>query len=687
MTLRIFFFLFFATFNAINGISFDKRQYVDRSGTGNGFQENQFSGSELGNSGNVPPASLGFPESNRGLFSSTNNVANLDNGGRGFTGSASGFGGGAGTIDTNRNGKGSYSNNNGMNNNFSGGRGSFNSNGKDGASPFSANGNGGSGGFDGGQSPFPAGIGNNNGGSGSGTGSPFSNAGNGGGFGKGPFNTAGNGGGSSPSGLNGGPGPFSAGNGVDGGMSSGGGAGSFSNNGNGGGMGKGPFNTAGNGGGSGLNGGSGPFSTGSGNSGGASSGSGSAGPFSNTGSGGGIGKGPFNTAGNAEGSGPFNANGGKMTSPFNTASNAGSNQSPFKTTDSNLDGKNPFDASKFQGVDFGSMGGAMATNNAVGNPMASSSLAQSSVGPGGLAGSAFTTDIGTDAGPGGLAGGSFYAGTDSSRPGGFGGGSFQTDNSHEALFVNTDTSLGERQPSRFDTAKYEQMLSQMYNPKNYETQLVDKPFGSHEYAGAPQVSNTGSYGSSYSTGVNGQASHSSAGSLSGGKQTDEPGPFDTRPFKHVQGPFSSHTGNQYKGSNYQVDAASSLGGHNFAAVGYSGGSYGVDSSGYSSGSAQYNAGNAAAYVSGNNAAGGSSTGYETPFDRHVDNYNDLISNPFNSNMNSNPNQYSEGSYGSMFKSNNNYGGMSEANPGGNPFRQGGNKAGMSMAFNNKGYNG
>lgn len=60
------------------------------------------------------------------------------------------------------------------------------------------------------------------------------------------------------------------------------------------------------------------------------------------------------------------------------------------------------------------------------------------------------------------------------------------------------------------------------------------------------------------------------GSLSGGKQTDEPGPFDTRPFKHVQGPFSSHTGNQYKGSNYQVDAASSLGGHNFAAVGYSG---------------------------------------------------------------------------------------------------------------------
>lgn len=56
----------------------------------------------------------------------------------------------------------------------------------------------------------------------------------------------------------------------------------------------------------------------------------------------------------------------------------------------------------------------------------------------------------------------------------------------------------------------------------------------------------------------------------------------------------------------------------------------MDSSGYSSGSAQYNAGNAAAYVSGNKAAGGSSTGYETPFDRHVDNYNDLISNPFNS---------------------------------------------------------
>lgn len=56
-------------------------------------------------------------------------------------------------------------------------------------------------------------------------------------------------------------------------------------------------------------------------------------------------------------------------------------------------------------------------------------------------------------------------------------------------------------------------------------------------------------------------------------------------------------------------------------------------------------------------------------------------------MNSNPNQYSKGSYGSMFKSNNNYGGMSEANPGGNPFRQGGNKAGVSMAFNNKVYNG
>lgn len=69
----------------------------------------------------------------------------------------------------------------------------------------------------------------------------------------------------------------------------------------------------------------------------------------------------------------------------------------------------------------------------------------------------------------------------------------------------------QRQPSRFDTAKYEQMLSQMYNPKNYDNQLVDKPFGGHEYAGSPQVTNTGSYGSSYSTGVNGQASHSSAG--------------------------------------------------------------------------------------------------------------------------------------------------------------------------------
>lgn len=56
-------------------------------------------------------------------------------------------------------------------------------------------------------------------------------------------------------------------------------------------------------------------------------------------------------------------------------------------------------------------------------------------------------------------------------------------------------------------------------------------------------------------------------------------------------------------------------------------------------------------------------------------------------MNSNLNQYSKGSYGSMFKSNNNYGGMSETNPGGNPFRQGGNKAGVSMAFNNKVYNG
>lgn len=63
----------------------------------------------------------------------------------------------------------------------------------------------------------------------------------------------------------------------------------------------------------------------------------------------------------------------------------------------------------------------MVSSTAVGNPIGSNSLAQSPVGPGGLAGSAFTTDTGTDGGPGGLAGGSFYAGTDSSRPGGFGG--------------------------------------------------------------------------------------------------------------------------------------------------------------------------------------------------------------------------------------------------------------------------
>ena len=64
----------------------------------------------------------------------------------------------------------------------------------------------------------------------------------------------------------------------------------------------------------------------------------------------------------------------------------------------------------------------------------------------------------------------------------------------------------------------------------------------------------------------------------------------------------------------------------------SGGSYNVDSGTYISGSAPYKAGSAAAYVSGNGASAGSATGYETPFDKHVDNYNELISNPFNSNV-------------------------------------------------------
>lgn len=34
----------------------------------------------------------------------------------------------------------------------------------------------------------------------------------------------------------------------------------------------------------------------------------------------------------------------------------------------------------------------------------------------------------------------------------------------------------QRQSSRFDTARYEQMLSQLYNPTNYDSQLLDKPF-------------------------------------------------------------------------------------------------------------------------------------------------------------------------------------------------------------------
>lgn len=41
----------------------------------------------------------------------------------------------------------------------------------------------------------------------------------------------------------------------------------------------------------------------------------------------------------------------------------------------------------------------------------------------------------------------------------------------------------------------------------------------------------------------------------------------------------------------------------------------------------------------------------------------------------------------MFKFNNNYGGMLEVNFGGNFFRQGGNKVGVFMVFNNKVYNG
>lgn len=60
-------------------------------------------------------------------------------------------------------------------------------------------------------------------------------------------------------------------------------------------------------------------------------------------------------------------------------------------------------------------------STAVGNPMDAGSLAQTSGGPGGLSGSAFASNMGTDSGPGGLAGGTFYVGTDSSGPGGFAG--------------------------------------------------------------------------------------------------------------------------------------------------------------------------------------------------------------------------------------------------------------------------
>ncbi|XP_062576717.1 loricrin-like [Saccostrea cucullata] len=632
-------FLFFiVTSNVICGFKINKQEYHKRSG----FLGNQFSGSDR-NGGDSSSAGTGFPASNERPVSFSGNLLNA-NGGRDFSGSS-----------------GSPFNSNGNAGIFPGSTsGSGGNQGGDG--PFS--GNGGSGGFGGGSSPF------NSNGNGEG-GFPGSNSGNGAiQGGGGPFNANGNGGGSG--GFGSGSSPFSNGNGGGGGFSG-------SNSGNGAMQGGGgPFNANGGSGGSGS--GSSPFSivNGNSNSGGSMSSGGS--PFSNAAKGGGkgMGPGPFSTAGNAGGSSPFKANGGKMASPFSTAAKAGSGETPFKISNSALGGKSPFGTSTFQGVDFGSMGGALATNNAVGNPMDASSLVANSGGPGGLTGSSFATNIDTDGGPGGLTGGSFQVGTDSSGPGGLAGGGFpQTDNTNGAVYINTDSDLGDRQSTRFDTAKYEQMLSQLYNPNNYESQLLEKPFDGKDYSS----SNSNSFGSGVNY-VRGHTGHSSAGSLSGGKQTDEPGPFDTRPFKQVQSPFISHAETQYKGSNYHVDAASSLGGHNYAAVGYSGGTYNIDSSA----SSRYNAGNAASYVTGSGT--GSSSGYETPFDKHVDNYNELISNPFNSNMKSDPgSDYSHGSFGTPFESQMQSGGMGSENPGGNPFRQGGNKAGMSMTYNNRPFSG
>lgn len=82
---------------------------------------------------------------------------NLGNGERGFIGGVSGFGGGVGMIDIIRNGKGSYFDNNGMNNNFFGGWGLFNFNGKGGGGLFFVNGNGGLGDFNGGLGGFDGG--------------------------------------------------------------------------------------------------------------------------------------------------------------------------------------------------------------------------------------------------------------------------------------------------------------------------------------------------------------------------------------------------------------------------------------------------------------------------------------------------------------------------------------------------
>ncbi|XP_061184954.1 uncharacterized protein LOC133192970 [Saccostrea echinata] len=634
MFLQSSLFLFIVTSDVICGFKINKREYMDHKRSG--FLGNQFSGSNR-NGGGGSSAGVGFPASNEGPFSSSGNLVNSNSEGE--------FSGSRGVpFNSNGNGGGGFPGSNSGNGGIQGGRGPF-------------NGNGGSGGIGGGSGPF-----NSNGNTGGGF--PSSNSGNGGiqgggafGSGSGPFNSNGNGGGFPGS---------NPGNGV---IQGGGG----------------PFNANGNGGSGNIGSGSGPFSTGNGNSnnGGSMSSGGGASPFSNAANGGGngMGPGPFSAAGNGGGSGPFNSNGGKMASPFSAAAKAGSGETPFKISNSALGGKSPFGTSTFQGVDFGSMGGALATNNAVRNPMDASSFVENSVGPGGLTGSAFATNINADGGPGGLTGGSFHVGTDSSGPGGLTGGGFpQTDNSNGALYINTDSSLGDRQSARFDTAKYEQMLSQLYNPNNYDSHLLEKPFNGKEYS-----SNSNSFGSYSSSGVNymsGQAGHSSAGSISGGKQTDEPGPFDTRPFKQVQSPFSAHTETQYKGTNYHVDAASSLGGQNFAAVGYSGGTYNIDSSATS----PYNAGNAASYVRGN--GDGSATGYETPFDKHVDNYNELISNPFNSNMKPDPgSDYSHGSFGTPFESHSNSGGMGSENPGGNPFRQGGNKAGISMTYNNRPFSG